>query len=224
MAQQTIDIGASPNDGTGDPIRTAFDKTNQNFTELYGVIGSNAIANAVLGLTANNTNFVGSIPAANVVDTSMLTSYQTTAGLSANVATLTANNSTNLGGVAAASYVQNTDSRTLSGNLNFTGANVVVQANTFKIGGASNTGANGSIWLPNGVKLNWGQLTVNTTSVADYSNAFPTATLSVTVTPMSTEHVGANAIYVSAVNTTAAEIRSASTTTTANAYYLAIGF
>ena len=73
MAQQTIDIGASPNDGTGDPIRTAFDKTNQNFTELYGVIGSNAIANAVLGLTANNTNFVGSIPAANVVDTSMLT-------------------------------------------------------------------------------------------------------------------------------------------------------
>lgn len=35
MAQQTIGIGAAANDGTGDPIRTAFDKTNQNFTELY---------------------------------------------------------------------------------------------------------------------------------------------------------------------------------------------
>lgn len=37
----------------------------------------------------------------------------------------TANNANNLGGVAAASYIQNTDSRTLSGNLIFSGANVV---------------------------------------------------------------------------------------------------
>ncbi len=49
--------------------------------------------------------------------------YQTTAGLSANVLTLTANNSNYLGTIAAASYVQNTDSRVLSGNLNFTGVN-----------------------------------------------------------------------------------------------------
>lgn len=36
MAQQTIDIGTVANDGTGDPIRDAFDKCNDNFTELYG--------------------------------------------------------------------------------------------------------------------------------------------------------------------------------------------
>lgn len=35
MAQQTINIGTTPNDGTGDPIRVSFDKTNQNFAELY---------------------------------------------------------------------------------------------------------------------------------------------------------------------------------------------
>ena len=35
MAQQTINIGAAPNDGTGTPLRTSFDYTNQNFTELY---------------------------------------------------------------------------------------------------------------------------------------------------------------------------------------------
>lgn len=35
MAQQLINIGTTANDGTGDPIRTAFDKTNDNFTELY---------------------------------------------------------------------------------------------------------------------------------------------------------------------------------------------
>ena len=35
MTIQTINIGNSPNDGTGDPLRSAFDKTNQNFVELY---------------------------------------------------------------------------------------------------------------------------------------------------------------------------------------------
>ena len=35
MAQQTINIGTVANDGTGDPLRTAFDKANANFTELY---------------------------------------------------------------------------------------------------------------------------------------------------------------------------------------------
>ena len=36
MAQQTVSIGSAANDGTGDPLRTAFTKINSNFTELYG--------------------------------------------------------------------------------------------------------------------------------------------------------------------------------------------
>lgn len=35
MTQQNIGIGATANDGTGDTLRDAFDKTNENFTELY---------------------------------------------------------------------------------------------------------------------------------------------------------------------------------------------
>ena len=35
MAKQVINIGAVANDGTGDPLRTAFDKVNDNFNELY---------------------------------------------------------------------------------------------------------------------------------------------------------------------------------------------
>jgi len=35
MAKQVINIGTTANDGTGDPLRTAFDKVNDNFTELY---------------------------------------------------------------------------------------------------------------------------------------------------------------------------------------------
>jgi hypothetical protein len=36
MAQQTIGVGAAANDGTGDPLRDAYIKCNDNFTELYG--------------------------------------------------------------------------------------------------------------------------------------------------------------------------------------------
>ena len=35
MTQQIIYVGTAPNDGDGDPIRTAFIKTNDNFTQLY---------------------------------------------------------------------------------------------------------------------------------------------------------------------------------------------
>ena len=38
MAQQTVNIGSSANKGDGDPIRTAFTKINENFTELYADI------------------------------------------------------------------------------------------------------------------------------------------------------------------------------------------
>lgn len=50
MAKKIIDIGSSPNKGDGDPLRTAFDKINENFTELYdanlsdpGNIGSDIV-------------------------------------------------------------------------------------------------------------------------------------------------------------------------------------
>lgn len=39
MSKQIINIGTSPNDRTGDPLRTAFNKINQNFTELYTLTG-----------------------------------------------------------------------------------------------------------------------------------------------------------------------------------------
>lgn len=35
MTQEIINIGAVANDGEGDPLRTAFQKINNNFTQLY---------------------------------------------------------------------------------------------------------------------------------------------------------------------------------------------
>lgn len=51
MAQQIIDVGNVANDGQGDPLRTAFIKTNQNFTELYNAGGISGIANGTSNIT-----------------------------------------------------------------------------------------------------------------------------------------------------------------------------
>lgn len=83
-------------------------------------------------LTANSSSFLGS---------------KQEAELNVNSA-LTSNNATNLGGVAAASYVQNTDSRTLSGNLYFTGANVYFDSSLFV---GANTTVNTSIIQSNNI-------------------------------------------------------------------------
>ena len=39
MARQQVDIGVEGNDGTGDSIRESFRKTNENFQEIYAVVG-----------------------------------------------------------------------------------------------------------------------------------------------------------------------------------------
>jgi hypothetical protein len=50
MAQQTINIGAAPNDGTGDTARAGGQKINDNFTELYSTF-DNTVANGKTGAT-----------------------------------------------------------------------------------------------------------------------------------------------------------------------------
>lgn len=40
MAQQLINTGTAPNDGTGDTVKTSFTKANANFTELYGAVAA----------------------------------------------------------------------------------------------------------------------------------------------------------------------------------------
>ena len=49
MAKQIINVGAAANDGTGDPIRTAMEKTNANFTELYTDVTALDVAVTALG-------------------------------------------------------------------------------------------------------------------------------------------------------------------------------
>lgn len=54
MAQQTINIGTAANDGTGDPLRDAFDKCNDNFTELYAAVVALQAASAFEDVARSN--------------------------------------------------------------------------------------------------------------------------------------------------------------------------
>ena len=50
MAQEIINTGALPNDGAGDPLRTAFGKINNNFAQLFSTNH-----NSLVSYTSGNT-------------------------------------------------------------------------------------------------------------------------------------------------------------------------
>jgi hypothetical protein len=61
MAQKIINTGEEPNDGTGEPLRSAFNAVNENFTEIYnaGPVGSNVVISGnTIAVTGTNNNLV----------------------------------------------------------------------------------------------------------------------------------------------------------------------
>ena len=65
MAVQSVGIGSSANDGTGDPLRTAFTKINENFTEVYALLGQDTagakgidISGSTIGSTETNADII----------------------------------------------------------------------------------------------------------------------------------------------------------------------
>ena len=57
MARQNISIGAAANDGTGDTLRGAGTKINENFTELYSALGGDS-ASLGNGITFDSTGII----------------------------------------------------------------------------------------------------------------------------------------------------------------------
>ena len=65
MAKQVVNLGSAANDGTGDPLRSAFDKINDNFQEIYDTLGgpnASALSDLFLqGSTLTNRTTNGNI-------------------------------------------------------------------------------------------------------------------------------------------------------------------
>lgn len=89
MTQQIINVGTGPDSYTGESLRTAFQKVNENFSQLYaGNVGANISANILTAngfvtsgnLTAGNASVAGNISAYYFIgDGSRLTGVTATA-------------------------------------------------------------------------------------------------------------------------------------------------
>lgn len=140
MTKQTINIGSEANDGTGDPLRSALEKINDNFDEIYGAFS-------------------------------------------------------------------------FSGNVATTSNTIIVGSNT--------AAANGHTFLPNGLKMVWGSLSVNSSSgTATFQSAFVTNAFSIQAT--SNTPVTTYQPAIISVNNTIASIRTSNVTST-KVFFMAIG-
>jgi len=130
MAKQTVGIGTSANDGTGDSIRSGGDKVNDNFTELYNALGNGTTIAANTGTLASNAYLISSYQS-NTQITARLNTY----ALVANVAALAALANTNtaiaaraqVANVVTLAALGNTNSRISLVNTNLTGTNTAVR-------------------------------------------------------------------------------------------------
>lgn len=58
MTKQLINIGTSANKGNGDPLRTAFNKINENFSELYSELEGFGLNNSIPALSGNDGKYL----------------------------------------------------------------------------------------------------------------------------------------------------------------------
>ena len=162
MSEQNIFVGTVPNDGTGDPLRVAFVKTESNFEELYG---DNAnVVNSILVLFTSSSNLTSAVNAinlelgntnANVVNVYTLTNsafnsantaglYANTAGIYANAISINSNNAA----IAANNYAG-----VMANSINaYTSATYATKAATSSIfPNTTNAVFNGNFISSNGV-------------------------------------------------------------------------
>jgi hypothetical protein len=128
MAQQTINIGATANDGTGDQLRTAFDKVNDNFIEVYTELGGTSLSNVkISGNTISTDDTNGNLTLDPNGSGTIILANATTAS-----STLTVTGATTVNGGFAAAGTSGTF-------ITFGAADVtptVAGGNLFKTGGA----------------------------------------------------------------------------------------
>ena len=120
MAQQTINVGTAPNDGTGTPLRTAFQYTNSNFSELYTAVGPSGNNIVVPG----NATISGDL----TVATDALKVNSSTKDICIGTTTPTFNNKLTVVGGAGGDAFITSGNGTRTGYIGTDGTNVIMGA------------------------------------------------------------------------------------------------
>jgi hypothetical protein len=152
MTQYVINIGAIPNDGTGDPLRTAFNETNLNFDQVFAagpVLSNIQIANNTIMTTNVNGNLVLA-PNGTAVVQSNVSIVPNTANIR-NLGSSTRRWATVYAQYLNATQINLTGDLTVSGNLTVQGniiqvGNIVTETLTIQLANAASTAnaANGA--------------------------------------------------------------------------------
>jgi len=129
MTQYVINIGAIPNDGTGDPLRTAFNETNLNFDQVFAagpVLSNIQIANNKILTTNTNGNLVLAPNGTGVV--------QANVSIVPNLANLrNLGSSTQRWATVYTQYLNVSAGTSINGDLSVAG-NLTVQGNIIQVG------------------------------------------------------------------------------------------
>ena len=126
MVQEAINVGSAANDGTGDTLRGAGNKINNNFTELYNQFGGATLGN-VTRLTDSGISIVGSsfltqVGAANPAATINIDFPDSAGNIVVDTATQTLTNKTlsaddnTISGIATSSFVLSNASGVIDGS------------------------------------------------------------------------------------------------------------
>tara|TARA_R100000329_G_scaffold45840_2_gene43004 strand:+ start:862 stop:1740 length:879 start_codon:yes stop_codon:yes gene_type:complete len=130
MAKQSIGLGSSANDGSGDTLRAGGDKVNDNFTEVYNALGDGTTIAANTGTLVSNAYAIATYAANSAINT-RLNLYAKVA----NVASLAALANTNsaiaqraqVANVVSLAALANTNSRLTLINTNLVQTNNAIR-------------------------------------------------------------------------------------------------
>ena len=143
MAYQSIGIGIAADDGTGDTLRIGADKVNDNFVELYTLLGNGtsltsgvSSTSTVLSLSAPNISGVVAGTQTSATITTLATSTINGTTLNAGTLALAAGSVTDSSGAISFGNENLTTTGTLTtgnitvGNITSTGSNIVLEGAT----------------------------------------------------------------------------------------------
>ena len=140
MAKQTINIGTNQDDGTGDLLRAAFTKVNENFNEIYTELGGVSLSNISMSGSTISTDTTNSnlILDPNGTGAIQLNGNTTVTGTFGVTGATTLSSTLGVTGISTLAATNATDV-TASGTLGVTGISTLGVINASGIATFSNT-------------------------------------------------------------------------------------
>lgn len=191
MAKQTVNIGAAANDGTGDPIRDAFDKLNQNFDEVYSsyvATGAVSVGNSTVNSVVSNTGglVVSNSTVSTVANSGTFKIGNTTANSTLTSTVLTVAGNTTIGTASVNTTALALGNATVNSSLSqstlaisTSAANLTVNSSVLSLGNSTvNAVANSTQFKAAGANLTSNTLLLGSGSTgssvgsADYANGY----------------------------------------------------